>query len=41
MSDRRSLHVSDATTKAIAEREKQKAKEAAKAEKTAEKTEKK
>jgi len=31
MSDRRSLHVSDATTKAIAEREKQKAKDAEKA----------
>jgi len=41
MSDRRSIHVSDATTKAIAEREKQKAKDAAKAEKAAEKTEKK
>jgi len=33
--------MSDATTKAIAEREKQKAKDAAKAEKAAEKTEKK
>jgi len=40
MSDRRSLHVSDATAKAIAEREKQKAKDAEKAAKAEKKAEK-